>query len=254
MPQRRRRAIVIGVRDGDVPWPTQTHADPASRCRSGGVPWRTFRDAVRGLPLKPTGEDWHVGRNPRPETIVRYKDVPHDGGNRFQMQDNLDAAGLGDLVPPCWRNKPTGTTDVFGRLWWDRPAFTIRTEFYKPEKGRYLHPSEHRPITIREAARCMSFPDDFVLPGRPEVDGGREADRQRRAARCSPRRSPGRSRTRWTSPPIRCAGVPREPLTLNHSSERRLREGSRQPSGWVVSMTIGAGPSDSRVMTAEATY
>ena len=53
---------------------------------------------------------------------------------------------------------------MFGRLWWDRPAFTIRTEFYKPEKGRYLHPSEHRPITVREAARCMSIPDDFVFP------------------------------------------------------------------------------------------
>src|SRR4029077_12167826 len=44
------------------------------------------------------------------------------------------------------------------------PAFTIRTEFYKPEKGRYLHPTEHRPITVREAARCMGFLDDFVLP------------------------------------------------------------------------------------------
>jgi DNA (cytosine-5)-methyltransferase 1 len=53
---------------------------------------------------------------------------------------------------------------VFGRLWWDRPAYTIRTEFFKPEKGRYLHPSEHRPITLREAARCMTFPDDFELP------------------------------------------------------------------------------------------
>ena len=103
-------------------------------------------------------------------SVRRYKDVPHDGGDRFQMQRNLDRAGLGDLVPRCWRNKPTGTTDVFGRLWWDRPAFTIRTEFYKPEKGRYLHPSEHRPITIREAARCMSFPDDFVFPDGPADD------------------------------------------------------------------------------------
>jgi DNA (cytosine-5)-methyltransferase 1 len=80
------------------------------------------------------------------------------------MQRNLDRAGLGHLVPSCWRNKPSGTTDVFGRLWWDQPTLTIRTEFYKPEKGRYLHPSAHRPITVREAARCMSFPDDFVLP------------------------------------------------------------------------------------------
>ena len=94
----------------------------------------------------------------------RYKAVPRDGGDRFAMQRNLDRAGLGHLVPRCWREKPRGTTDVFGRLWWDRPALTIRTEFYKPEKGRYLHPSAHRPITVREAARLMSFPDDFVLP------------------------------------------------------------------------------------------
>lgn len=164
VPQRRRRAIVIGVRAGRIPWPQQTHYDPEVGTPFSGQPWRTFEDAVRGLPLKPNGEDWHIGRNPRPESIVRYQHVPHDGGNRFQMQDNLDIAGLGHLVPRCWRNKSTGTTDVFGRLYWKRPAFTIRTEFYKPEKGRYLHPSEDRPITIREAARCMSFPDDFVFP------------------------------------------------------------------------------------------
>jgi DNA (cytosine-5)-methyltransferase 1 len=80
------------------------------------------------------------------------------------MQEALDREGRGHLVLRCWRNKPTGTTDVFGRLWWDRPALTIRTEFYKPEKGRYLHPTEHRPITVREAARCMSFPDSFEFP------------------------------------------------------------------------------------------
>jgi DNA (cytosine-5)-methyltransferase 1 len=164
VPQRRRRAIVIGIRDGDIPWPKQTHYDPSKPIPEEGQPWRTFGDAVRGLPRMPTGKKWHLPRSPRPETIIRYQHVPHDGGNRFQMQASLDAAGLGHLVPRCWREKPTGTTDVFGRLYWKRPAFTIRTEFYKPEKGRYLHPTEDRPITIREAARCMSLPDDFVLP------------------------------------------------------------------------------------------
>jgi DNA (cytosine-5)-methyltransferase 1 len=163
VPQRRRRAIVIGTKTETVRWPEPTHHPPA-QLPLGGKPWLTFREAVEGLPLTPNGRDWHVGRNPRPSSIRRYKAVPRNGGNRFQMQRNLDRAGLGDLVPNCWRNKPTGTTDVFGRLWWDRPAFTIRTEFYKPEKGRYLHPSAHRPITIREAARCMSFPDDFSFP------------------------------------------------------------------------------------------
>jgi DNA (cytosine-5)-methyltransferase 1 len=162
VPQRRRRAIVIGTRHGEVPWPAQTHSDPDGD--DGLADWVTFREAVAGLPRAPDGRNWHRPRNPRPYSVRRYKAVPRDGGNRFQMQRNLDRAGLGDLVPRCWREKPTGTTDVFGRLWWDRPAYTIRTEFYKPEKGRYLHPSAHRPITVREAARCMSFEDSFELP------------------------------------------------------------------------------------------
>lgn len=69
------------------------------------------------------------------------------------------------MTPPCWIRKISGGTDLFGRLWWDRPAYTIRTEFFKPEKGRYLHPTEHRPITHREAARFQSFPDDFKFSG-----------------------------------------------------------------------------------------
>jgi len=164
VPQRRRRAIVIGVKKGStVQWPRPTHKDPASTPEPNDdrKPWETFRNAVEGLPLMPDENRWHRRRNPRPESVRRYKAVPRNGGNRFQMQKNLDRAGLGDLVPNCWRNKPTGTTDVFGRLWWDRPSLTIRTEFYKPEKGRYLHPSAHRPITVREAARLMTFPESF---------------------------------------------------------------------------------------------
>jgi DNA (cytosine-5)-methyltransferase 1 len=52
-----------------------------------------------------------------------------------------------------------------GRLWWDRPSVTIRTEFFKPEKGRYLHPEAHRPITHREAALLQTFDDEFEFEG-----------------------------------------------------------------------------------------
>ena len=126
VPQRRRRAIVIGARDQAVSWPEPTHADPNGADGESLAPWRTFREAVDGLSLRPDGLAWHRPRNPRPESIRRYKAVPRDGGDRFAMQRNLDRAGLSDLVPRCWREKPTGTTDVFGRLWWDRPAYTIR--------------------------------------------------------------------------------------------------------------------------------
>jgi DNA (cytosine-5)-methyltransferase 1 len=44
-----------------------------------------------------------------------------------------------------------------GRMNWDRPSVTIRTEFWKPEKGRYLHPEEHRAITHYEAALLQGF-------------------------------------------------------------------------------------------------
>lgn len=149
VPQLRRRAIVVGVREGEgapfLPPPTTER--------------RSVRDAIGDLPLQPTGEDWHVGRDPRPESLERYRCVP-PGGNRFDLM-----RARPDITPKCWLRKKTGSTDVFGRLEWDKPSLTIRTEFYKPEKGRYLHPEAHRPLTHREAARLQTFPDDFVFLG-----------------------------------------------------------------------------------------
>ena len=52
-----------------------------------------------------------------------------------------------------------------GRLRWDDPSVTIRTEFFKPEKGRYLHPFADRPITHYEAALIQGFPKDFLWCG-----------------------------------------------------------------------------------------
>ena len=79
-----------------------------------------------------------------------------------------------DLLPRCWAEKPTGTTDVMGRMRWDAPSLTIRTEFFKPEKGQYLHPQweKRRPsrqvnrvITHFEAALLQDFPEDFEWCG-----------------------------------------------------------------------------------------
>lgn len=51
----------------------------------------------------------------------------------------------------------------FKRLSWDEPAPTILTNFDSPRN--YLHPSENRPLTVREAARLQTFPDSFVFKG-----------------------------------------------------------------------------------------
>ena len=119
----------------------------------------TVRDAIGHLPPEPDGCNWHIGRNPTEKSLARYRCIP-PGGNRFDLMRERP-----DITPKCWLRKKTGTTDVFGRLEWDGVACTIRTEFYKPEKGRYLHPEQDRPITHREAACLQSFPDEFEFCG-----------------------------------------------------------------------------------------
>jgi DNA (cytosine-5)-methyltransferase 1 len=168
-PQTRIRTFIFGWKkrfSPSVPYPPQpTHSQ---RLDDSGLPlWKTVRGVISDLPV-PVGTEvrdarpplnLHFGRTPTRKSILRYTAVP-PGGNRFDLQKNAP-----ELTPDCWIRKTGGGTDLFGRLWWDRPSVTIRTEFFKPEKGRYLHPEQHRPITHREAARLMGIPDDFQFAG-----------------------------------------------------------------------------------------
>jgi len=167
VPQLRRRGFFIGVKKGRPRLPRPT-------CRR----WeQTVRKAIGDIAGAPLVYDFsngrledgryvahracelHIARNPRPISLERYKTIP-PGGNRFTLMQLRP-----DLTPACWFRKKSGATDVMGRLEWDKPALTIRTEFFKPEKGRYLHPEQHRPITHWEAARIQTFPDDFKFCG-----------------------------------------------------------------------------------------
>jgi DNA (cytosine-5)-methyltransferase 1 len=139
------------------------------------APWRTTKDALRDVdPVVPVGRtefppsrlvdlfgdvpgpysmaELHIARNYTQLSLDRFAHIPY-GGNRFDLPENLKAE--------CWKRHTTGSGDVMGRLRWDRPSVTIRTEFFKPEKGRYLHPDEPRAITHLEAAKLQGFPDDF---------------------------------------------------------------------------------------------
>lgn len=69
------------------------------------------------------------------------------------------------LSTDSWDAHDAGAGDVMGRLHRNAPSVTIRTEFFKPEKGRYLHPTSHRPITHFEAAMIQGFPLDFLWCG-----------------------------------------------------------------------------------------
>ncbi len=182
VPQTRKRAFIVGAKDIEPTAffpPLRTHYDPKKipnqfsllngSYSSDAKPWRNVRDAIHDLPVPEGTEirdekpplDIHFGRKPTEKSIARYNAIPKEGMNRFDLQ-----RAAPELTPQCWINKKSGGTDLFGRLWWDRPAFTIRTEFFKPEKGRYLHPEQHRPITHREAARFQTFPDKFKFTGK----------------------------------------------------------------------------------------
>jgi len=167
-PQVRKRVIVIGVRR-DIPHPG--HPEPSGRAPA------TVRDALAGIPgfagslsLPPRktrfrgvwlpgafkGSDLHITRDWSPLYQDRFRAIPY-AGNRHDLPDELSM--------DCWRNNPRSASDVMGRLEWEKPSVTIRTEFFKPEKGRYIHPTQHRAITHWEAARLQGFPDDYLWVG-----------------------------------------------------------------------------------------
>lgn len=167
--QARKRAILIG-RHRDLPefgMPMPTHAGAH----------RTVLEAFKNIPPTVTETrldertteffgaclpgayrpfELHVGRDYADISMRRFRAIPA-GGSRFDLPD--------DLLAPCWRGHTTGSGDVMGRLHWNKPSVTIRTEFFKPEKGRYLHPKEHRAITHYEAAVLQGFPDTHRFVG-----------------------------------------------------------------------------------------
>ncbi|MBO9556702.1 DNA cytosine methyltransferase [Cellulomonas sp.] len=167
--QARRRAVLIGhLRDLPFPgWPEPVTTDRQRTvrealagvrhsCDGTDLPVRATEFAGRVLPGAFRTTELHLDRTYTSTSRARFRTIP-EGGNRFDIPDHL--------LADCWRRHKTGSADVMGRLHWDRPSVTIRTEFFKPEKGRYLHPVAHRAISHFEAARLQGFPDDYRWVG-----------------------------------------------------------------------------------------
>ena len=69
-------------------------------------------------------------------------------------------------VPAYDINTKSGIRPLYMRLSRDKPSRTIMTTSFSPRE--LVHPTEHRPITLREGARLQSFPDNFIFFGRPK--------------------------------------------------------------------------------------
>ncbi|MBX3048889.1 MAG: DNA cytosine methyltransferase [Anaerolineales bacterium] len=145
VPQRRRRMIFIGSRVGEIKMPEKE------------VEAVTVRASIGDLPLPgESGDPLHDIKEQRaPHTVKMIKKVPRDGGSRSDLPEEYHL--------PCHKKSPNGFKDVYGRMSWDNVAPTITSGCNNPSKGRFLHPTQHRAITLREAAIFQSFPKDYYF-------------------------------------------------------------------------------------------
>jgi DNA (cytosine-5)-methyltransferase 1 len=154
LPQERFRAVMLAARQGFEP-------------PEGYVPrseFRTVRDVIGKLPPVQPGiadplDPLHQSAGHRASTIEMIKSVPKDGGRR-----RFDTGPASLRALQLRQGKP-GYEDVYGRLYWDRPAITITHYARNPASGRFVHPDQDRGLTAREAALLQGFPRDYDFAG-----------------------------------------------------------------------------------------
>ncbi len=149
--QKRRRSFTIASRIGPI------QIEPLTEFRNS-----TVRDAWRGLPERPNGVNWHYAPKPSRIAKLRMQKIPLGGGKIDLMRT------APELCPPSWWSTRGALSDVWGRLRWNEPSNTLRTCLNNASKGRYIHPDQDRVISLREAARLQSIPDDYQFTGFPK--------------------------------------------------------------------------------------
>lgn len=153
--QTRRRHFLVATRS-HVP-----HVEVEEAATLLRQPAMTLREAIGDLetaPYRSFVDRSFMDEAPTlsPENRARI-DYLHDH-DEYDLPDHQR--------PDCHKDGHTYPS-VYGRMHWDKPAQTVTTGFMTPGRGRYIHPSQRRVITAREAARIQGFPDtyDFTVDG-----------------------------------------------------------------------------------------
>lgn len=162
VPQNRRRLVLFAGRGFALALPNPTH----HRIGEGGLHrWKTLRDVISNMgpttflekspkASGPLPLSWHVVRHLSPMNIARLRKT-RPGTSRAKLPKSLR--------PDCHKAADTGYSNVYGRMSWDQLPATITAGCTTLSKGRFGHPSELRTISLREAARIQTFPDDYVF-------------------------------------------------------------------------------------------
>jgi|SRR3990172_3048513 len=143
VPQRRRRFILMGC------------PDLAPKFARRGRKAVTVRRAIEKLGPRARRDPLHTFPEKRSERVRALIGlVPKNGGSRLDLGLQRQLA--------CHR-KSDGFKDVYGRMAWNDVAPTITGGCCNPSKGRFLHPTKNRCITLREAALLQSFPKSYFF-------------------------------------------------------------------------------------------
>jgi DNA (cytosine-5)-methyltransferase 1 len=162
VPQNRRRLVLLAGKGISFELPTATH----DRTGAGGLQkWKALRDVISGMgrPMLldesvklggPQKFNWHVVRRLTPANLLRLRNS-RPGGARAELPVKLR--------PKCHQDDDIGYNNVYGRMHWSQLPVTMTGGCTTLSKGRFGHPSQLRTISVREAARIQTFPDDYIF-------------------------------------------------------------------------------------------
>lgn len=174
VPQLRKRFVLHGIRKDvylelqtcgcDFQLPQPTHSNNQT---DNLLPWVTVRQAIGDLPAINAGENYsgdlpihnHKCANLSKDNLQKIQYIRAHGGSRDCLPEDMTLA--------CHKkkddkgNKFGGHKDVYGIMDPDKPSPTMTGGCLFYTKGRYGHYSQNRAISVREAARFQTFPDDF---------------------------------------------------------------------------------------------
>lgn len=159
VPQNRRRYILMANRlNKTIKLPKGSGANIKTVEQAIGD-YNKYPEIKNGF--KDTTPFLHSAARLNELNLRRIRSTPANGGGRLDWKDI-------SLQLKCYIDH-TGHTDVYGRMYWDRPSPTITTRFVSYSNGRYGHPEQDRAISLREGATLQSFPENYVFDSNSQV-------------------------------------------------------------------------------------